>query len=1059
MKPVRLKFSGLQSYREEQVIDFSELGLLGTFGVFGPTGSGKSTILDAITLALFGKVERAKGGTRGILNQFEDRLSVSFEFSLGEDRYLAERLYAREKHDPDSVRNKGARLVKIADENLVLADKANEMDGKVTQLLGMSFDDFSRAVVLPQGKFDQFLKLTGGDRARMLENILRLERYGENLWKKASNLESLLQQEIQTNQKLIDQLGDASDETIRLAEENLKIHKEKVKEKSVTLEKTQAFLKEMEQLDLVHKEIDALRKEKESLESQQPAMEFDKKRLEKTKKTEPLRGLLEQVEDLMVKEGEEREKVAEQEARFGEIQIKVKVVGERLAVSKTAEKELNRLKEKELPRAALAQDYERQAQVVMEELAGIIQSVGEKSIELEQLTKLGREKGSLLEKTGREVSELTEKRQGFARVLALRPEIEKAAAALVEYENRETQKREAEETLKTREKALLGEEAKLRQFLTENIGDSITGTGKESLTRLLEQVPIVMGGACNRLKETEGYLEQLTIENMAAALADKLAEHEPCPVCGSTSHPKPAAFPEIEAEGTGLAKERAAQAKRELDALTKWEKKVGLAYNTFQTIEDEIALVHRPNQTAKVEALAGAREKLTVQLAALEQVSSEIRGITGLAYPAPDNLRIYKRELDRAEGENKLLDRRIESLREAAKKLEPEITELREKYTRLRAEEVGLKENATARENRVLELRNMVTEITGGLTAAEFQQSVTVKTAAIQEELNEAQRAWDEARNEEQETAKRLEALKAGLSKTNEHLSGLRQNLEKNMAGEGFASLEEVRQSLLDEPARKKIQQRLEDYGKALNHAAKKLTELEAKAGERPLELQLEEARQALENVKREYQETVREEGALEKLLVDLHAKQIQWLQLQKETLELNRRKELASKLVSLLKGRRLVQFLAEEHLRDMAAEASLRLGILTGQRYALELDDGFNFVMRDDYNGGQRRPVNTLSGGETFLTSLSLALALSSKIQLKGQYPLGFFFLDEGFGTLDQEKLEVVVNTLERLHDGQRMVGIITHIPELRNRMPRYLEITPAKMDGTGSMVMVRKN
>ncbi len=70
MKPVRLKFSGLQSYREEQVIDFSELGLLGTFGVFGPTGSGKSTILDAITLALFGKVERAKGGTRGILNQF-----------------------------------------------------------------------------------------------------------------------------------------------------------------------------------------------------------------------------------------------------------------------------------------------------------------------------------------------------------------------------------------------------------------------------------------------------------------------------------------------------------------------------------------------------------------------------------------------------------------------------------------------------------------------------------------------------------------------------------------------------------------------------------------------------------------------------------------------------------------------------------------------------------------------------------------------------------------------------------------------------------------------------
>lgn len=87
---------------------------------------------------------------------------------------------------------------------------------------------------------------------------------------------------------------------------------------------------------------------------------------------------------------------------------------------------------------------------------------------------------------------------------------------------------------------------------------------------------------------------------------------------------------------------------------------------------------------------------------------------------------------------------------------------------------------------------------------------------------------------------------------------------------------------------------------------------------------------------------------------------------------------------------------------------------MLTRQRYAIEVDSEGGFVMRDDANGGVRRPVSSLSGGETFLTSLSLALALSAQIQLRGEYPLQFFFLDEGFGTLDQDLLDTVVTALE---------------------------------------------
>jgi exonuclease SbcC len=148
------------------------------------------------------------------------------------------------------------------------------------------------------------------------------------------------------------------------------------------------------------------------------------------------------------------------------------------------------------------------------------------------------------------------------------------------------------------------------------------------------------------------------------------------------------------------------------------------------------------------------------------------------------------------------------------------------------------------------------------------------------------------------------------------------------------------------------------------------------------------------------------------------------------------------------------VEFIAEEQLINISFEASARLGNLTHQRYALEVDSSGGFVIRDDANGGVRRPVSTLSGGETFLTSLSLALALSSQIQLRGEYPLEFFFLDEGFGTLDQELLETVVTALEKLHSERLAIGIISHVPELRARLPRRLIVEPAEPSGRGSRI-----
>ena len=121
-----------------------------------------------------------------------------------------------------------------------------------------------------------------------------------------------------------------------------------------------------------------------------------------------------------------------------------------------------------------------------------------------------------------------------------------------------------------------------------------------------------------------------------------------------------------------------------------------------------------------------------------------------------------------------------------------------------------------------------------------------------------------------------------------------------------------------------------------------------------------------------------------------------------------------------------------------------------------MELASDGSFIIRDDDNAGTRRPVNTLSGGETFQTSLALALALSTQIQLKGQHPLEFFFLDEGFGSLDQDLLETVMASLERLPHERLTIGLISHVGALQQRMLRRLMVKSAEPNGRGTILTI---
>ena len=165
-------------------------------------------------------------------------------------------------------------------------------------------------------------------------------------------------------------------------------------------------------------------------------------------------------------------------------------------------------------------------------------------------------------------------------------------------------------------------------------------------------------------------------------------------------------------------------------------------------------------------------------------------------------------------------------------------------------------------------------------------------------------------------------------------------------------------------------------------------------------------------------------------------------------------KKDMIKELEQLFKGNAFIEYVAQAKLAYIAREASVILSKISGGNYALEINESAEFIIRDNKNGGAIRPSDTLSGGEMFITSLSLALALSSSIQLNGAAPLEFFFLDEGFGSLDDDLLDTVMNSLEQLQSKKRSIGIISHVEAIQTRVPVKLLVTPSDLSQKGSQI-----
>jgi DNA repair protein SbcC/Rad50 len=1146
MKPILLKLAGLQSYREPQEVDFTRLCDSGVFGIFGPTGSGKSTILDAITLALYGKVERASGGTQGIMNQAESSLMVSFTFGLsgagGERRYTVERQFKRT--GDASISGTVTRLIETTPVGqTVVADKAREVDAAVQDILGLSMTDFTRAVVLPQGKFAEFLSLTGKDRRQMLQRLFRLEHYGDRLMARLAAENNRVKTDIGRVESEQLGLGDASESALEAARQTAKGALSDLENSTLALKKEEASFAAKQQAWDRWQERDSLRERWDALSEKGSDILSKERALLQAERAETIRPLYEEWLNAernakarqASKEGAEHKRT-ESEAALSHAKLQYESSRQaRLEHEPSLEKRITELKQAVTVEAELSQ-WRSEAKAAEQRLLEAREALAHTRTELA----LARDRS---ERALVKQNELKVQLSGTDVASELRQRVQAAYSDRLELRALHSQVKEQETTAAE----LLAELTRhrdvgssLREQLTlfHAKGNSLAAA-LQIVTRDWEHAETAIRGI---LLDIEKLRAERQRHQAAAILAAGLAAGEACPVCGSDHHPnpaKPAKQEDVPAAASLHAEDEAVERLRELQLhlhqLPFRLEHAATAVRKLQANSSSASGGKQPNEAVSVDEAAAAiaqkgsvleSAELEYRKDAIERMVEQLRQTVSAAEKQIElatsealslheqlqgtEVRVQSLEqqwgqvkqklesmrsrveqaeeqwqarygewtperVDEEQGRIQQQDELAEGLRSRLLKSEPFIVELNELIRRLQEQEANADKASAQLEAQLeghsrlissrLELLSRLLSGTDLNLASEFDElagqadRLLGQSERMLAQLRQAESAalgaMEKASAEWHTAVQAVGVAVQAYESAMEMSAQAHVRLQRAMNESGFTDQEELQASLMPESQKQQWQQEAQAYRELEKELELRLKLLEDQLlGVSLTEAEFQGSMEILQTVKERYEAALQKKAKAERDQEELEGKHARWKQLEDSREVLQQRLNDLSKLSTVFRGNAFVEFVAEEQLAQICRSASERLSDLTRRRYALEIDSGGGFVIRDDANGGVRRPVSSLSGGETFLASLSLALALSAQIQLRGQYPLEFFFLDEGFGTLDPELLDTVITALEKLRTDHLSVGVISHVPELRARLPRRLMIHPAQSFGAGSRV-----
>lgn len=933
MRPLRLRMKGFAAFRDDTEVDFSDVELA---ALVGPTGSGKSTVIDGITFALFGAVARYDDNraVAPVINQLSTEARAELEFEVDGERYTAVRVVRR---TDAGATTKEARLERGVE---ILAGRTSEMGEAMEKALGLDFDRFTKTVVLPQGRFARFLHDQPKDRQEVLRQLLGLNLY-TRMGAEARKRAATCRDQREVLEPRLQESAPSEEEVARLAA---------VVESA---RQAQAELKEL---------TDGLAGVGKDLAEAQP-------------ETERLGRMLLAAAEIRVPD----------EARTLDAKLKSTAEADRAAAGKANEaRDRARQAEREAaegPNAEACQrligEYERLAGQ-REELASLETGVEE----VDRSHAKAKERAEAVR--GRLAEAENETRTA-------RQSAEAAAAAAADGPDKAELQRIRDQR---------AELVRLTGELDDLVAKHSGAEAAEAEARTLHDQ------AKAAFDEATGSLNRARTVKQAEGLVDQLVEGEPCPVCRQPV----LALPDHDLDA-------------ELEAL----------------------------KSAEAAAAAGLREResalseaTTARAAAAAETNSASRrrgeladGLTG----APDEVERLTAEADRLAAATAEADERLKAATTAEEELrqadETKQVIEGERQAEIARAEVTVKRNAC---------RDQCDELAGRL--AEEPEA-----PALEADLGRAE-ALDAARREaqaaEQAAADQAQTAREALERTRAAEAEARRRY--GVARDGLAAL-----SLSPPAAAASL---LEDWEALAAWAAAKAAELEKEKKAVESRVRSLEARQAeLTGQAREVcaphfdppsdpRDFAAEMATAVARAESAHQQAVrqrkEMADLEKQIEELRADEAVAAELGRLLRSDGFERWLMEEAVGDLKERASERLLELSNRQYSFA-PDGTDFDVCDHHSADEVRGAKTLSGGETFLASLALALALTdgqAEMAPEGSPGLDSLFLDEGFGALDPDTLDVVAAAIEELGATGRMVVIVTHIRELADRMPVRFEV-----------------
>jgi len=1044
MRPLRLEMTAFGPYPKEVILDFAVLANQSMFLITGPTGAGKTSILDAIVYALYGQTSGGLRDGSDMRSDYADATtptSVMFEFQVGDHRYRMERT---PKQELQKKRGTGTRTVLataaisewIDDEWKLLTTKAQEIRDYVQQIIGFRVDQFLQVVLLPQGDFRKLLVAPTSEREVLLHTIFKTSIYKrmqdvlkEELAKATVGIQDTLQKvEFLLSTYTVDTLQDL----VSLVEEERKCLIEREgerKEKQHQYESLQAaYVKYENYVNLLARKEQyskALASHKEG-EKEHIALG---ETIDRWERLDKIRIPLNQYEKLQGTFNTNKEKLDILETSLQSVAV----------LLQSLDCKRDQL-EMQADTYAKQQEQYHQLQALQQEVERY---------------------GELLEKrTALEVDRVQKIQQqgGVQEILA------------TSQTNIEMQRQCLEEmNLKLQSYISLGEE-KLCTSELRIWWDSLKGvvnkleTAWDARTFHSQQLDKERQ-VCKTREGLFHHNEQLLRQHQAYEVSLQLEEQAPCPVCGSLDHPQLAQAPseEIVRETVDRLRQEFQESQTEVATtetkLAHSEEEVKRYTNEWNRLCETYPKVTAGVQRESILQLAHILDR-TVQAKEIGTVAERLSwwDANVTETDVDKTFTLIQQELVNAEKDKIELETKLSTLQ----------TELQTEEANFHAKQLELTTLTGQIETMSQDVQHITTEI------HRIEKSIapfTVDTYMTElKKLSDAlkryeadRKAIDEGRQtcQEQKTvlAAELGALKVQQDRMAHDIDSMCKDMEQVLQEESLTidTFKQESHAFDELPAWKETFNAYHSETLRLNSLLEEVKNDLASYATAPKEIDKE----SVDGLQQELKDLGEVIGTL-KSQVTGKEKTIQEIsELEVTTKELSDRRAFIFGLADLanggdsgIKGVSFERYVLGAILEEVLSAANLRLHDMSRSRYRLErsLEEGgrgargLDIAVFDAYTGASR-PANTLSGGETFLASLGLSMGLADVIQsYAGGIHLDTMFIDEGFGTLDPDTLDVAMETLVALQSQGRLVGIISHVPELQQQIGTHLVV--AKTD-----------